>query len=501
MSVFGEVYDITIVGAGPVGLYAAIYAGNKKLKVKVIESQPFAGGRLIAHYPDKTIYDVAGQPAVVAKELITKLEEQAEKTKPQLFFNQKVEALEQNEDGVWTVKTTAGEHRSRAVLIATGTGAFIPEKLNFKSAGTLEGKSIFYSIDKLEKFKGKRVLIAGTGDHAYEWAVKVAEVAKHVVLAHRLNHLHKPDDIREVDEIPNLTLKFPFYEVAQIHGDNTFTGATIVCSSTGETEAIEADVMILNIGSLANLNEMKGWGLAMGENSIQVDATMETNLPGVFAAGDIVTHPGKIKLISTGAGEAAIAVNSIINWLKEHKVESKRKASGSQRLFEKGGLFYSAFEATKLAVLLAEEGLKFYQVAFDLAHNKGAKQVFAKLQRYKLDTVKKLMESVLPHYSSYANEDLDDTATSYLKSEAGKHSFAGNNLAMEAQKNAGSDLQNIYTAIRVEEDMRAYLDKLIAEDKLKKTRAAFEALREETQRQLDELRAQQAQLMEIGIAE
>lgn len=501
MSVFGEIFDVSIIGAGPVGLYAAMYAGKKGLRVKVIESQPFAGGRLIAHYPDKTIYDVAGNPAIVAKDLVSQLEKQCKAYSPKFFYNQKVENLTSDEDGIWSIHTEAGEHRSKAVLVATGTAAFIPEKLDFKSSGTLEGKQIFYDIEKLEKFRQKRVLIVGTGDHAYQWAVKTASVAKHVTLAHRLSHLHKPADLKDSSEIPNLTLKFPFYELAELHGDDSFTGASIVDTSTGETESIEADAIVLNIGSLVNLNELQRWGLALGENSVQVDDTMSSNLRGIFAAGDIVTHPGKIKLISTGAGEAAIAISSIVNYLQESKIQTKREKGGSQRLFEKDSLFYSAFESIKLAILLHEEALAFSQKAFELAENSGARQIFARMQRFKLDSIKTLMEEILPNFSSYASEDLDDTATNYLRSEAAKHSFAGNNLAREAQKNSGSDLQNIYTAIRVEDDIRAFIDKLIHEPKISKVKPQLQELKADTEKFIADLRQQQAQIMEMGVAE
>lgn len=501
MSVHGEIFDITFVGAGPVGLYGALYAGTRGLRVKVIESQSQPGGRLASLYPDKVLYDVAGHPKIVARELVGKLVHQCQKFKPEFFFNQSVAELEVDDDSIWSLHTKAGEHRSKAVVISAGVGAFIPKKLDLAGREELEGKGIYYDIEKKDAFKGKEVVVIGTGDQALPWAQELMPIAARVTLVHRLNRLNAPGKETDLSGHPGLVMKFPFYELKEIHGGSRVESVTIVNSATGEEEQLRTNALVLNIGYLVNLNQFKKWGLVVNQNAIQVNEQMGTNLPGVFAAGDIVTHPGKIKLISTGAGEAALAVSSASRWLRARELEGKRRSAGIERVLEGEDIFYSGYEAVQMAVALENQGLEFYRVAFITATSTVARELFAWMQRKKLDIVHRLIEEAQPLFkaSQYAHEDLDDTAAAYLQSASRSHLFVSYDLAKEALKNTGSELQNIYIAIRLEQDLLTYLEKLCSEKKLEKAKDTFCNLIEEKKADLERIRQVQAGLMESGI--
>jgi thioredoxin reductase (NADPH) len=503
MSIHGEIFDITIIGAGPVGLYGAIYAGSRGLRVKVIDSQPHAGGRLSTHYPDKTIYDVAGHPSIKAQDLVDRLVEQSERHEPEFFFGQRVERLTRGDDGIWSLHTSAGEHRSHTILISAGVGAFLPGKLDMPRSGELEGRGIYYDIKDLDAFKGKKTVVVGTGDHALQWAINLRSVTPDVTLVHRLHRLTAPGDVQTMLEESKVTLKFPFYELKEIHGEDKLDAVTIIDTSSGAEERIEAEALVLNIGFIVDLNRFKDWGLVVTQNSINVNDRMETNLPGVYAAGDIVTHAGKLKLISTGAGEAAAAVSAAEAWLKDKKAEQKRSAAGEARAMEDSGIVFSGFEAVQIAIILEKQALEFYKAAFFGAGTEKTKNLFAKMQRAKLDNISYIQEKVSGIFSSggYAHEDLDDTAAGYLKGIAAKHVFAGNDLAKEALKNSGSDLQNIYTGIQVEEDLKVFHRKLAQEKRLAKAGEHFNRLIETKNTEIQQLRATQAELMEAGIVE
>lgn len=503
MSVYGEIFDITIIGAGPVGLYGALYAGSRGLRVKLIESGAQAGGRLITHYPEKIIYDVAGHPEIKARVLIDRLLEQVKRHHHELFLNQRVTRLTRGDDGVISLHTSAGEHRSRAVVISAGVGAFLPDKLQLPHHAGMDASGIHYHIEKKEKFAGKRVVIVGTGDNALEWAMSLRATAKQVTLVHRLNRLGAPEDVQQALHESGITLRFPFWELKEVHGEDRLQAVTIVDSSTGAQERIECDALVLNIGSIVNLNDFKSWGLSVGLNSIATDERMATNMPGVYAAGDIVTHPGKIKLISTGAGEAAIAIANASEWVAARARENRRSDAGAAPVLAEGTLFYSGFEAVQMAILLERQAMQFFQTAFRRAGGESARELFARMQRQTLDTVETLQQEALPAFGAgkYAQEDLDDTAVAYLQSMTGKHLFGGLDLAKEALKNSGSDLQNIYTGIRISEDLKSFLERLAKEANLVRARDIFMRLALDKKQAVEQLRVAQAQLMDVGVVD
>ncbi len=303
-----DIYDITIVGGGPVGLFGLFYAGLRGLKAKLIDSLAELGGQLITLYPEKYIYDVAGYPKVLAKDLAKQCIEQGLRFAPAVCLEEKVLDIGYHPDRLICLRTDTGEHWTRAVVLTVGVGAFQPKKLDLPDLERLEGHGIFYFAKEKSLFAGKPVLVVGGGDSAVDWALMLKDVAKEVTLIHRRDKFRAhPQNVQELME-SSVKVKL-FCELKGVHGSDHLEGATIFHNKTGEETDIKVDALILSLGFLADLGPVKKWGLLIENNAIKVNERMETNLPGVYAAGDAVTHAGKLKLITTGQGEAAIAVN------------------------------------------------------------------------------------------------------------------------------------------------------------------------------------------------
>ncbi len=304
------VFDITFIGAGPVALYGMYYAGLRMTRFKAIDMLGDVGGGLMALYPEKYIYDVAGFPKVMAKDLTRLMKEQATQYPHRLCLGEKVTELHRRQDGILRLATSAGEHLSRTVIICAGLGAYVPRKLDIPDVDRLDGAGIHYFIRRVHDFNGRNVLIVGGGDSAFDYAMMLLPVAKSITHIHRNDFFAAHEDsIRKVKE-SSVRMKYPFWEVKRILGDDRVKGVTIVQTQTGEEETFPVDDILLNIGFVTNLGPIEQWGLELEQNAIRVDSRMRTNIDGVFAAGDIVTYDGKLKLISTGCGEVAIAVNN-----------------------------------------------------------------------------------------------------------------------------------------------------------------------------------------------
>lgn len=304
-----EVYDITIIGGGPSGLFAAFYSGLRDAKSKIIDSLPQLGGQLAALYPDKYIYDIPGFPKVLAGELVRLQVEQAMQFSPAVCLEEKVVELKPQPGGPLLMRTQPGViHLSRTVIIAAGVGAFVPRTLDLPDVKRLEGRGLYYSVKDMEQFRGKRVLVVGGGDTALDWARALLDVASEVILIHRRGTFRAHEQpVREILESTCKVLRF--YELEALHGSEHVEGATIFDNRNGEKMTLDLDAVVLGLGFLANLGPIKDWGLELVRNSIRVDTTFRTNLPGVFAVGDIATYEGKLKLIATATAEAAVAVN------------------------------------------------------------------------------------------------------------------------------------------------------------------------------------------------
>ncbi|PMC37894.1 ferredoxin--NADP(+) reductase [Bacillus sp. UMB0899] len=305
-----SVQEITIIGGGPTGLFAAFYAGMRNSSVKVIESLPQLGGQLSALYPEKYIYDIAGFPRVRAQELIDRLKEQAQQFNPAICLDQMVENLEILDDGVIRLTTNKEEHLTKTVILTAGNGAFQPRKLELENAEIYESSNLHYFIDNLEKFRNKKVLICGGGDSAVDWSLMLEPIAAQVTLVHRRDKFRAHESSVTNLMKSNVVIKTPFIPVG-LNGDGeTIHSVKLEHSKDGTEEIVDVDDVIINYGFLSSLGPMKNWGLTIEKNSIVVNSKMETNIPGVYAAGDICTYDGKVKLIATGFGEAPTAVNN-----------------------------------------------------------------------------------------------------------------------------------------------------------------------------------------------
>ncbi len=306
----GEIFDITILGGGPVGLYAAYYAGLRHMKTKIIDSLDQLGGQLATLYPEKYIFDVAGFPKVIARDLVKNLIEQGLQYNPSVCLNETIADLRRDDARDCYVVTSAqGEHATRTLLICAGAGAFQPRKLPIPAAASLEGRGIHYFVGKKSAFENKRLLIVGGGDSALDWAMNLHGIAGEITIIHRRNQFRAHEDsVRKVQSagIPILT----FWELKEVLStDNKLSGVVIYHNQTKEERSLAIDAILPQLGFISSLGALKQWPLKIEGQSIMVDQKMQTNMKGIFAAGDVAGFDGKLKLIATGFGEAATAVN------------------------------------------------------------------------------------------------------------------------------------------------------------------------------------------------
>lgn len=304
-----EMVDITIIGSGPAGLFAAFYAGMRKSTVKVIESMPQLGGQLAAIYPEKYIYDVAGFPQIRAQELVDRLVEQCKRFNPQFFLDEKVLKVEKIGQEYFEITTTRQVHRSRTIIITPGSGAFEPRKLSLAGAEKYEESNLFYFVKDLQKFAGQKVLINGGGDSAVDWANMLQPIADRVTIIHRRNQFRAHETSVEKMRESGVQVLTP-REIHSFSGDKRIEKVEIIDRKAGIVEELEVDAVIVNFGFVSSLGPIQEWGLEIKNGKVVVNSRMETNIPGIYAAGDITTYPGKINLIAVGFGEAPIAVNN-----------------------------------------------------------------------------------------------------------------------------------------------------------------------------------------------
>ncbi len=309
-----KIYDITIIGGGPAGLFAAFYAGIRDASVKIVDSLPQLGGQLSELYPEKYIYDVAGFPKIRAMDLVNQLLEQTSQYSQAVCLNERVESLVKRPDEVFELTTNQQVHLSRSIIITAGIGAFTPKPLPVPNVNKYEGKGIHYYIDNVQRFAGHKVLVVGGGDSAVDFALMLEPVAEQVTLIHRRDQFRAHEENVKSLMASRVHVK-TFFELKELHGEDRLTGATIVENRSKETEELEVDTIIGTLGFSASLGPILTWGLGIHDNGIVVDTRMQTNIPGVFAAGDIVSYPGKLKLIATGFGEAPTAVNNAKTYL------------------------------------------------------------------------------------------------------------------------------------------------------------------------------------------
>lgn len=306
-----DVYDVTLIGAGPSGLFGAFYAGLRGLETKVFDVLPEVGGQLAVLYPEKYIYDVPGHPKVLAKDLVRLLLEQMMQWNPTLCLGQRVTSLKRRDDGI--IELTAGgtRHFSKTVLITAGVGAFTANKLVLENIGRFEGRGVYYFIQDKTMFRDKRLLIVGGGDSAVDWALSLKDYAQHVTLIHRRDQFRAAP--ASISELMNSSVDIKvFHEIKSIQGGNQIEHVVLLDNRTKQETTLDVDAVLLNLGFKADLGPIKNWGLELhGTRYIQVNARMETNVPGVYAAGDIAAQPDvePVNLIATGFAQATVAIN------------------------------------------------------------------------------------------------------------------------------------------------------------------------------------------------
>jgi ferredoxin/flavodoxin---NADP+ reductase len=306
-----EARDLTIIGGGPTGLFGAFYAGLRGLSCRIIDSLPELGGQLTALYPEKYVYDVGGFPRILARDLARNLAEQGTQFGADVRLEEQVLELERDGDD-WTLTTDRGRYPTKAILIAGGKGAFAPRVLECPGYEGLLGKGVEYHVRDPALYAGRRVLIIGGGDSAVDWVLNLKDVTTRLVIIHRREgfraHAHSMRLLREAVDAGRVEL-LTHREVREIHGDVCVTAVTIFDNRTNEDTTIEVDAVLSLIGFKPDLGPIGTWGLELERNTIRVNHRLETNLPRIYAAGDIATYDGKLELIATGFSEAAMAVN------------------------------------------------------------------------------------------------------------------------------------------------------------------------------------------------
>ena len=316
-----EIRDITIIGAGPVGLAAAFWAGMREASVRIVESLPEIGGQLTTLYPEKWIFDVVGHRRIVARDLVEELRAQAlEQFDVPVHLSTTATEIAWEDDAV-VLRTSAGELRSRTVIVAGGHGAFEPRRLPVSDVDMApwEGRGAHYLVGAKDEFAGKRVVIVGGGDSAFDWVVNLLDTASEITLVHRREgfraHEATVAEVMRAVEAGRVGLKVP-YVIKAVAGDGQVEALELHRVSDDATEVVDCDAVLLQLGFITKLGPLKEWGFELSSNAIVVDGLMRTSLDRVWACGDVTTFDGKLKLIATGFAEAAIAVAQAVHHIR-----------------------------------------------------------------------------------------------------------------------------------------------------------------------------------------
>ncbi|MCK1238704.1 NAD(P)/FAD-dependent oxidoreductase [Streptococcus uberis] len=309
-------YDITIIGGGPVGLFAAFYAGLRGMTVKIIESLSELGGQPAILYPEKVIYDIPAYPALTGAELTDNLIKQISRFEDRttVCLKEEVQSFEKNNQG-FTIQTNKGQHSSKAIIIACGNGAFAPRTLGLEGEESFAEKNIFYNVHQLDQFAGKNVVICGGGDSAVDWALALYGLAESVTIVHRRDAFRAHEHSVELLKASGVKILTP-YIPNQLIGENGQISQIVLQKVKSEDSlTLDLDALIVSFGFSTSNKNLKNWQLDYKRSSILVNHLYQTNQEGIFAIGDAADYEGKVDLIATGFGEAPIAVNQAINYI------------------------------------------------------------------------------------------------------------------------------------------------------------------------------------------
>jgi thioredoxin reductase (NADPH) len=333
--------DAVIVGGGPIGLFAVFELGLVDIKAHVIDILDRAGGQCTELYPEKPIYDIPALPVVTGQELTVKLMEQIKPFGAEFHFNQRVDTLERIEGGFRLTTDAGTSFESKIVIIAAGGGSFTPKRPPLPGIEAYENKSVFYSVRKMENFRGKDVLIVGGGDSALDWTLNLQPVAKSLTLLHRRAEFRAaPASVQKMLAlVENGDVNFKLGQVTELHGENGQLRSVTVKGADGETFEQKAEIMMPFFGLTMKLGPVADWGLQLNENLIPVDTEkFETSEPRIFAIGDINTYPGKLKLILSGFHEAALMAQAAHKYVYPDKKLIFQYTTSSSSLQKKLGV-------------------------------------------------------------------------------------------------------------------------------------------------------------------
>ena len=319
-----DIRDITIIGGGPTGLFALFYAGMRQVSAQIVDALPEVGGQLAALYPEKFIFDVAGFPQILARDLVRALVEQNKRFGGDVHLGQRVTGLEKV-GGHFVLVTETDRFPTKTLVIAAGIGAFSPRRLPQACAEPWYGRGIYDVVTDPERFRGQRVVIVGGGDTAFDWGVQLLARAANVTIVHRTDRFRAHDATVNEFRAAVTSGRASLYTFHELHD--------VVCKTDSErfshimlrdvkaktTHEIEADVVLPMLGFVSDMGVISEWGLTFVKDEIVVNTAMETGQAGIWAAGDVTMYPGKLKLIASGFSEAAIAVNQAVHWIYPEK--------------------------------------------------------------------------------------------------------------------------------------------------------------------------------------
>jgi len=314
-----NIFDVIIIGGGPTGMFAAFYAGMRELKTKIIETLPVLGGQVEIMYPEKMIFDIGAFPYLKGNQLIEHLHKQMEPFDTKVCLDENVVEIEKTDD-IFEIKTKDSTHYARAILMTTGLGAFEPRKLPFSYPEAYEETNLHYLVSDLEVYRDQVVAINGGGDSAVDWALTLEDIAEKVYIIHRRDKFRALE--AAVTQLENSSIEvITPYVPKELVGDGEKIQEVIFQKRRAEeTFTLPVDYFIVNFGFRSTNKQLDEWGLETSHGHLIVSQKMETNIPGIYAAGDVTTFDGKVKLIATGFGEAPTAINSIIQYLNPDKM-------------------------------------------------------------------------------------------------------------------------------------------------------------------------------------